>query len=77
VNWNSLPYLRECLESIFTGIQVTILRSLCGQLHPGRRTIAIRAEYPSVVAIRSEKNLGFAGANNLGSGMPPRLSFLF
>jgi N-acetylglucosaminyl-diphospho-decaprenol L-rhamnosyltransferase len=29
-------------------------------------TITIRAEYPRVTAIRSEKNLGFAGANNLG-----------
>jgi len=69
VNWNSLPYLRECLESIFTentshDFEVIVVDNASTV----DETIAIRAEYPSVVAIRSEKNLGFAGANNLGSG---------
>jgi len=37
-------------------------------------TIAIRAEYP--VSLRfAVRRIWFAGANNLGSGMPPRLSF--
>jgi GT2 family glycosyltransferase len=67
VNWNSLSYLRECLDSIFSedashDFEVIVVDNAS----TADETTAIRAEYPSVVAIRSEKNLGFAGANNLG-----------
>jgi len=67
VNWNSLHYLRECLDSIFAedaSREFEII--VVDNASTVDETIAIRAEYPSVVAIRSEKNLGFAGANNLG-----------
>jgi N-acetylglucosaminyl-diphospho-decaprenol L-rhamnosyltransferase len=67
VNWNSLAYLRECLDSLVNGVadhdfEVIVVDNASA----ADETVAIRAEYPSVIAIRSEKNLGFAGANNLG-----------
>jgi GT2 family glycosyltransferase len=67
VNWNSLPYLRECLASIlFEDASHDFEVIVVDNASTVDETIAIRAEYPSVLAIRSEKNLGFAGANNLG-----------
>ena len=67
VNWNSLPYLRECLASIlFEDASHDFEVIVVDNASTVDETIAIRAEYPSVIAIRSEKNLGFAGANNLG-----------
>lgn len=66
VNWNSVKYLIECLESIkhLESISHEIIvvdnASFDGSEH------VLRKEYPDVVFIQSDRNIGFAKANNLG-----------
>ena len=79
VNWNSLAYLRECL----TSLQESARSAECEIIVVDNasavdETLAIQAEFPSVLAIRSERNLGFGGANNLGyeHATAPYLLFL-
>lgn len=67
VNCNSTAYLRKCLASLRRNalgnepeIFVIDNASMCDD--PGQ----LVAEYPEVRLIRSEVNLGFARANNLG-----------
>jgi len=67
VNWNALDYLRECIMSIYEntrGIDFEILvvdnASTKGDID------SLKTAFPEVIIIKSPKNLGFAGANNLG-----------
>ena len=67
VNWNALDYLRECIASIYEntgGIDFEIIvvdnASTKGNLD------ILNILYPDIILIKSGKNLGFAGANNLG-----------
>lgn len=67
VNWNSLAYLRECIASIYKhteGIQFETI--VVDNASPDGGGEILKAEFPQVTLIKSEKNLGFAGANNLG-----------
>jgi N-acetylglucosaminyl-diphospho-decaprenol L-rhamnosyltransferase len=78
VNWNSLAYLRECLQSIYDTCaerhyEIVVVDN--ASVHD--ETIPIRAEFPSVVTIRSARNLGFAGANNLGLQRASASTILF
>jgi GT2 family glycosyltransferase len=65
VNWNSKDYLRKCIASIqawTSGIEYEIVVidnasfDGCGEM--------LRQHYPQVRFIQSEKNVGFAKANN-------------
>lgn len=67
VNWNSKDYLRKCIQSIYAntaGISFEIIVvdgasfDGCGEM--------LACEFPAVNFIQSEKNVGFARANNLG-----------
>jgi N-acetylglucosaminyl-diphospho-decaprenol L-rhamnosyltransferase len=66
VNWNSAAYLLNCLASIYQNInrcncEIIVIDNAsfdgCGKL--------VKAAFPQVIFIQSDKNLGFAGANNL------------
>ena len=68
VNWNSKDFLRQCLKSLFThcqrvGCEVIVVDGAsydgCGEM--------LAREFPSVIFIQSDKNVGFAKANNLGA----------
>lgn len=68
VNWNSKDYLRACLTSLFchrpsADSEVIVVDGAsfdgCGEM--------LAREFPSVVFVQSEKNIGFARANNLGA----------
>jgi GT2 family glycosyltransferase len=65
VNWNSKDYLKRCITSILKttfGIEyeIVVIDSAsfdgCGEM--------LREQYPQVQFIQSDKNLGFAKANN-------------
>ena len=65
VNWNSRDYLRKCLDSVPAGIkglefEIVVIDSAsfdgCAQM--------LRKHYPEVRFIQSDRNLGFARANN-------------
>jgi N-acetylglucosaminyl-diphospho-decaprenol L-rhamnosyltransferase len=78
VNWNSLAYLRESLESIYAtcagaDYEVIVIENASSV----DETLAIRQEFPQVRTARSESNLGFAGANNVGAEMASGNYLLF
>jgi N-acetylglucosaminyl-diphospho-decaprenol L-rhamnosyltransferase len=67
VNWNSLDYLLNCIASIYdqtprTSFEVIVVDNASPE--GGIESIADR--FPLVRIVKSDKNLGFAGANNLG-----------
>ena len=67
VNWNSLDYLRESIASIYEqtrGIQFEIIVVDNASPEPG--VDSLKEIFPAVKIIHSDRNLGFAGANNLG-----------
>lgn len=68
VNWNSKDFLRRCLASLDAHVRDVSLEVIvvdsgsfdgCGEV--------LAREFPSVKFIQSEKNIGFARANNLGA----------
>jgi len=67
VNWNSKDYLRKCLHSIYSNTRGISFETIvvdgasfdgCGEM--------LAREFPQVKFVQSEKNVGFAKANNLG-----------
>lgn len=67
VNWNSMEYLRECLASIYEncdGLRFEVI--VVDNASPQRDIEHLPEEFPSALLVKSEKNLGFANANNLG-----------
>lgn len=68
VNWNSKDYLQKCIASILTNTfaleyEIIVVDSAsydgCGDM--------LQHFYPQVHFIQSERNVGFASANNLGA----------
>jgi GT2 family glycosyltransferase len=67
VNWNSIPYLRECLASIYrytSGIGFEII--VVDNASPDGGIDQLKEQFPEITVVKSGKNLGFAGASNLG-----------
>lgn len=67
VSWNASGYLRDCLDSIrATGgslvQEVIVVDNASSDGSPDM----VAKEFPEVILIRSQENLGFARANNLG-----------
>lgn len=67
VNWNSVDYIKESIDSVYehtNGIQFEIIvvdnASIAGNVD------ILKNFFPEITVIKSSKNLGFAGANNLG-----------
>lgn len=66
VNWNSAAFLRKCLQSILSnpaGCDLEVL-VIDNASYDGSAEL-VSNEFPSITFIQSDKNLGFAGANNL------------
>lgn len=67
VNWNSLHYLRDCISSILEWTKDLAFEVIVvDNASPEGGVESLRLPFPDVKVIKSEKNLGFAGANNLG-----------
>lgn len=67
VNWNSKDYLRKCLQSVYAntrGISFEIVVVDSGSFDGSAEMLA--REFPEAKFVQSEKNIGFARANNLG-----------
>jgi hypothetical protein len=78
INWNSVDFLRKCLASVYAGtlglkFQTIVVDNAsfdgCGEL--------LGREFPGVIFIQSQENLGFAGANNLGFAHSKGRNILF
>lgn len=67
VNWNSLGYLRKCLTSLYEHVRdLSFEVIVVDNASPEPGIESLNADFPDVVVIKSNFNLGFAGANNLG-----------
>ena len=78
VNWKSVDYLRECLRSIYANSHDLELEIIVIDNASGDDCAAVLArEFPQVLCIASAKNLGFAGANNLGAARAAGRNVLF
>ena len=67
VNWNALGYLRKCLTSIYEHVRdLSFEIIVVDNASPEPGIEALNADFPDVLVIKSDVNLGFAGANNLG-----------
>ena len=76
VNRNSQEYLRQCLESMkgrYEGLQVEVI-VVDNASFDGSHQI-VSEQFPEIVFVQSEVNLGFSRANNLG--FPGRRARLF
>lgn len=65
VNWNARTYLRDCLRSIAEQTRACSYEVIVvdNASHDGSQEM-LRSEFPDIVAVLSEANLGFAGGNN-------------
>src|SRR5690348_16023197 len=68
VNWNSAEYLRKCIPSIYrwTNSQISLEVVVVDNASPSGDAGSLKENFPEINLIKSSKNLGFAGANNLG-----------
>ena len=66
VNWNSGNFLKGCIESLQTQSYRDFEIVLVDNASTDGSTEFVEKNFPEVRIIRSEKNLGFAGGNNLG-----------
>lgn len=67
VNWNAKDFLRLCIDSIkatFPPITYSII--VADNASTDGSPDMIAEEYPEVLLLRSQKNLGYTGASNLG-----------
>ena len=67
VNWNSIGYLRECIASVYDNthkLSFEIIVVDNASPEPGVETL--KEQFPEIAIVKSAKNLGFAGANNVG-----------
>jgi GT2 family glycosyltransferase len=67
VNWNSLNYLIECVASIYEHTcQISFEIIVVDNASPEGGVEIVPEKFPLVKIVRSDRNVGFAGANNLG-----------
>lgn len=68
VNYNGLEDSCELIESIYSNIPASCDYEIILVDNGSKQdeSLHVKEKFPSVIAIRSEKNLGFAGGNNLG-----------
>ena len=67
VNWNSVDYLRQCLHNLYRGgpnldMEVIVVDNASGDGCPAM----LRKDFPGVLLVEANENLGFSRANNLG-----------
>lgn len=66
VNWNARENLKECLISLFKIAYLNFEIILVDNGSEDDSVEMAEKSFPKVLIVKSEKNLGFAGGNNLG-----------
>jgi len=66
VNYNGIDDTKECIVSLQKYIKFPFEIIVVDNGSKRDETTLLQTEYPDVICIRSEKNLGFAGGNNIG-----------
>lgn len=78
VNWNSQAYLKACLVSLYkydSNVEFEVI--VVDNNSPEKGVSALREEFPQIKIFESDKNLGFAGANNVGFELSTGSNLLF
>src|SRR3990167_4612436 len=68
VSWNGLKYTRECLRSIakLEKKDIELFTIVVDNGSTDGTVEKIRNEFPTVVVLPQDRNLGFTGGNNVG-----------
>jgi GT2 family glycosyltransferase len=67
VNWNSLAYLRDSIASVYQHTpKIAFEIIVVDNASPDRGGDVLKGEFPDITVVKSDRNLGFAGASNLG-----------
>jgi len=67
VNWNSVEYLRESIASIYENTRDLAFEIIVvDNASPQGGIELLQPQFPDITIIKSEKNVGFATANNIG-----------
>jgi GT2 family glycosyltransferase len=78
VNWNSVDYLRDSIASIYEHThEIAFEIIIVDNASPTGDVDCLKNEFPDILVFKSSKNLGFAGANNLGFGLATGDHILF
>src|SRR5689334_12347415 len=68
VNWNSEDYLRECIRSVQQWTHdVSYELIVVDNASPAGNVDKLKQSFPDIILLKSDRNLGFGGANNLGA----------
>ncbi|MFA6328071.1 MAG: glycosyltransferase family 2 protein [Candidatus Micrarchaeia archaeon] len=67
VNWNGLPYLPECLSSVFSDKKIAFEVILVDNASTDGSVEWVEMNYPQVRVMKNKENTGFAAANNIGA----------
>ncbi len=66
VNWNTRSMLRDCLHTVFAGQgRLSAEIFVVDNASSDDSLAMLAAEFPTVIAIANDRNLGFAAANNV------------
>lgn len=66
VNWNGKKWLKRCLDSLESQTYQPLEIILVDNASSDDSVAFVKSNYPRVKLVISDKNLGFAGGNNLG-----------
>ena len=67
VNWNSIAYLRDCINSIREHTRdLSFEIIVVDNASPAGDAELLESQFQGIIVIKSAENLGFAGANNVG-----------
>lgn len=78
VTWNAARFIQNCLTSIFDeAVDVSVEVLVIDNASEDGTPDIIEKNFPQVVLLRSEKNLGFARANNKAAGISQGRHILF
>lgn len=66
VNWNGKKWLKKCLDSLRAQTYRNFEIILVDNASTDDSVEFVEKNYPEVVIVKSDKNLGFAGGNSLG-----------
>jgi GT2 family glycosyltransferase len=78
INWNSKEFLGKCLASIrdsITNLEYEVI--IIDNASYDGAEVMVGSVFPEALYIQSDKNLGFAGANNLGFAHSSGRNILF
>jgi N-acetylglucosaminyl-diphospho-decaprenol L-rhamnosyltransferase len=78
VNWKSVAFTRQCLASIYANAQALNFEVIVvdNASYDGCEEM-VKFEFPQAIFLQSDRNLGFAGANNLAFARSQGRNVLF